>query len=564
MTVSWRSFIFLFLMTVVSYASIDPEMDGLEVVSRDDGTFLVGSPTFYFDRRLGSAGIHSESEIWAPGKFRERLLFNRLSVLPSWKPFAPSVWMKTGNELGDMIYQDLITPEDRPDNRTPILEGGFRTPSYKGFWITARGFQDDHYSDGSKGYRGRFVEDEFALFGENYPFFSSGYAGLGFTNDAVDASLLVGEEYIWLYGESSRWIPVHFRPRVEAKVDVFDLKLTLGYESADYQNFKKKETGNRMEINGSVYYETNDVFEQLNLSLVMGLNFRALDDSGHVYTGLDENRVVWPFIAFRINPLQRLSVNASLGVNDEDWLVQDSVEYRVPVMPKSDVVLGVKNVSGTRLNPLADDEEYFDDEVISLNAEGQMNLLQSYAAFSDTMDYFGFGVRASYWAEHGAETFDTTRTVKEYGAVYRFGDVSRINSWIKGFTGEIWFGAWFMDMFSFKALTGIEKIDGPDERFEVTPSEFFASFSADWLLQKSFRISHSLRYRSDAKWNLRSRNPLEVKGDWYWDATFEQMFPKQGLYLTGTILHVLADETLQVPNAGYDRLRFVCTVKKTF
>ena len=37
------------------FASIDPEMEGMEVVSRDDGTFLIGSPTFFYDRALGSA-----------------------------------------------------------------------------------------------------------------------------------------------------------------------------------------------------------------------------------------------------------------------------------------------------------------------------------------------------------------------------------------------------------------------------------------------------------------------------------------------------------------------------
>ena len=51
-----------------SFASIDAEMEGMEVVSRDDGTFLVSSPTFYFDRALGAGGIHSESEMWTPRK----------------------------------------------------------------------------------------------------------------------------------------------------------------------------------------------------------------------------------------------------------------------------------------------------------------------------------------------------------------------------------------------------------------------------------------------------------------------------------------------------------------
>ena len=79
-----------------AFASVDAEMEGMEVVSRDDGTFLIGSSTFYFDRALGAGGIHSESELWTPRKLRYRLLFNRMSVLPSWDPIvAPSVWMKT-------------------------------------------------------------------------------------------------------------------------------------------------------------------------------------------------------------------------------------------------------------------------------------------------------------------------------------------------------------------------------------------------------------------------------------------------------------------------------------
>jgi hypothetical protein len=174
------------------------------------------------------------------------------------------------------------------------------------------------------------------------------------------------------------------------------------------------------------------------------------------------------------------------------------------------------------------------------------------------------GGRASFWAERGAETFDVDGYVEDGGYEFRYGDVSRINSWIKGITGELWLDAWLGEMFKFRALAGFERIDGDDRRFEVTPSEFFVAFTGDWLIRKSFRVSHSLRYRSDAQWNLRSSDPLIVKGDWYWDATFEQMFPKYGLSLAGSLIHVLADEVVQVPGADYDRIRFVCTVRKKF
>ena len=559
----------LALSAVMAGAAIDPEMEGMEAVSRDDGTFLVGSPTFYFNRALGSGGLHSESELWSPAKLRQRLLFNRMSLLPSWDPKEPSVWVKTGNELGDMIYQDVITEKDRPTNRTPILEGGFRSPSFKGFWATARAFQDDHYSARTYSYRKKFVSDEFALFGENYPMFSSMYGGVGFTNDFVNASVLAGEEYLWEYLESSRWMPVHMAPRVEARADFWNFQVTAAFEHAEYQNDRADESGERNEVNGSVLYKCGDACRKGMFQLSAGIAFRFVSDDGDVYTGLDNDRVLWPFMQLRVQPLRWLRADVTFGMNDSDWLVQDSVEMGLPAPVKGlGVTIGVKNISGTRLNPLADDEEYFNlkgvSDTIGLAPSGQMNLVQGYLAFADTVASVSLGGRASFWAEHGAETFDVEDFVKDGGFEFRYGDVSRIDSWIKGITGELWIDAWLEDWFKFRALGGFERIDGPTGRFEVTPSEFFVAFTGDWLVRKSFRVSHSLRYRSDAQWNLRGHDPLVVKGDWYWDATFEQQFPRLGLYLTGTLIHVLADEVVQVPNGDYDRLRFVCTVRKTF
>ena len=534
---------FFAIAASVAFATVDPEMEGMEVVSRDDGTFLIGSPTFYFDRALGAGGIHSESELWTPRKLRYRQLFNRLSVLPSWNPIeTPSVWMKTGNELGDLIYQDFITdPDERPVNRTPILEVGVRTPLWHGLWATFRLFQDDHYCT------------------RTFSF------GLGYTNDFINSSVLAGMEYIWLFTESSRWIPVLYKPRVEARADFWNFSTTLVFENAEYQNKRKKESGERHEVNGSVVYNCGENCKHGMLQLSAGLAFRFLDDDGVVYTGLKENRVLWPFLEMRVRPMDQLKFDVMFGVNDRDWLVQDSIEYRVPVLEKMNVTVGAKNVAGTRLNPIADTHEYFDGDTISLTASGKMNLLQGYVNFEDSLtDFLGFGLRGSFWAEYGAETFEVNEFVRESQYTFRQGDISRINSWITGVTGEFWLKLWFKDLLKFTALTGFERIDGKEKRFEVNPSEFFVSFNADWLIKKTFRISHSLRYRSDAEWNLRSVDPLVVKGDWYWDATFEQRFPKWGITLAGSIIQAIGDEIVETPNGNYSRVRFFCTAKKAF
>ena len=550
----------------VALAHVPAEMEGMEYETRADGTFLIGGPTYAFDRILGAGGIHSESEMWSPAKLRDRLLFNRMSGTPSWTPFEPSVWMKTGNELGDLIYQDFITTENRPENRTPILEGGFRTPSFMDFWVTGRLFQDDHFCSGAYAIRRDAVVDQYSHFGENWPMFSSAYGGFGYTGHSLNASILAGEEYIWTYTETSRWIPAHYKPRIEARADYENLSVTLAYEDIEYLNKRNQESGSRKEVNGSVYYKCGKACQQGMLQISAGMAFRAVDDSGTVYTELEEDRVAWPFMELRVQPIRRITADVMFGINERDWLVQDSIEFDSPTPENMGVIVGVKNISGSRMNPLADTKEFIDGRVVELTADGQMNLIQGYASFVDTLGNVALGGRGSFWAEYGAETFDVEsyEVVKKYGDQLRYGNVSRINDWIKGITGELWLSAWYRDMFDFKAMAGFERIDGDDNRFEVTPAEFYVGFSADWVMNKTFKISHSLRYRSDAEWNLRSADPMVVKGDWVWDASFEQGFPKYGIYLSGTLLHVLADEVVETVNGGFDRLRFICQAKKVF
>lgn len=558
----------LLLSAGIAAAQIPVEMEGMEYETRADGTFLIGGPTFVFDRVLGAGGVHSESELWTPAKLRDRLLFNRWSGTPSWTPLDPGVWIKTGNELGDLIYQDFLTDKDnRPENRTPILEGGFRSPAFHGLWATARFFQDDHFCSGAYAYRRDMVEGNYTHLGANWAMFSTAYGGLGYTNSFVNASVLAGEEYLWTYTATSRWIPSHYMPRVEARADIKDLSVTVAYEDIEYENLHKKEEGARKEVNGSVYYKCGKACEKGIFQIGAGMAFRAVEDEGTVYTELEEDRVAWPFMELRVQPVQRLTADVTFGVNERDWLVQDSIQFMAPAPESMGVIVGVKNISGSRLNPLADTKEFYDEHEINLTADGQMNLIQAYASYVDTLGGFvSIGGRGSLWAEHGAETFDVEeiRYREKYDLTTRYGDVSRIDDWIKGVTAELWLNTWYRDMFKFAAMAGFEHIEGPVDNAEVTPAEFYTGFTGDWLLNKTFKISHSLRYRSDAKWNLRSQNPMVVKGDWAWDASFSQMFPKYGIILTGTLMHVLADENMETVNGGYDRIRFICQAKKTF
>lgn len=78
------------------------------------------------------------------------------------------------------------------------------------------------------------------------------------------------------------------------------------------------------------------------LQLSAGLAFRFVNDDGVVYTGLDNDRVLWPFLEMRFKPMDQLKFDVMFGVNDRDWLVQDSVEYQLPVLEKMNVTFGAK------------------------------------------------------------------------------------------------------------------------------------------------------------------------------------------------------------------------------
>lgn len=553
------------------FAEIAPETEGMRD-TRNDGTFLTASPTYVFDRSSQMGGIHSESEEWNPLKIRDRLFLERISGTPSWTPFFPSVWLSVGNEIGDLMYQDPLRGGvlAHEENRTPMLEGGFRSKSYSGIWATARYFQIDHYSNNLRKIRRDMVKtDEFSIFGENLPFTSTAYAGLGFSAKVFDVSLLAGHEYVWIYGESNRWLPIEYKPRVESRFDSKYLHASLVYENAEYTLSAKKLVGNRKEWNGSVRLGEDSLAAKPSLwNVALGVAFRVVDDSAFVPFGIEDDYVAFPFLEYAVRPVKGLRFAGFIGTSGRDFASKDSVDLTLPAFTGIVTRIGFKNHFASALNPLGEDFEYFNSDTISLKADGWMQLHRVFLDVEERSKYFGLGMNVAGWFEKGAETFDVkgyiVQKVGRKKVGYRTGNVDRIDSWIRGFTGESFVAFYYEKMFSLLARAGFERIDGDEERFEVSPVENWLSIAASWNLWNRFEIQHAWTYRSDARWNLRTEDPFLVKGSWYWNASFVQKFPGVGLSLSATILHAIGEELVQVPNGGDDRTRFFCNVTKTF
>lgn len=561
---------FLFLVQG-TFAEIAPETEGMQD-ARNDGTFLTASPTYVFDRNSQMGGIHSQSEEWNPLKIRERFFLDRVSGTPSWTPFSPSVWLSVGNEIGDLMYQDPLRGGvlAHEENRTPMLEGGFRSKSYSGIWATARYFQIDHFSNSLRKIRRDMVKtDEFSIFGENLPFTSTAYAGLGFGAKAFDVFLLAGHEYVWIYGKSNRWIPIEYKPRVESRFDSKYLHASFVYENAEYTISAKKFVGNRKEWNGSVRIGEDSLATRQRLwNVALGVAFRVVDDSAFVPFGIEDDYVAFPFLEYAVRPVERLRIAGFIGTSGRDFASKDSVDLTLPKFTGIISRIGFKNHFASALNPLGDDFEYFDSDTIALKADGWMQLHRIFLDVQSRSRFFGLGMNFAGWFEKGAETFDAkeyiVQKVGERKAIYRKGNVERIDSWIRGLAGEAYAAIYYEKMFSLLARAGFERIDGDEERFEVNPVENWLSVAASWNLWDRFEIQHAWTYRSDARWNLRTEDPFVVKGSWYWNASFVQKFPHVGLSLSATILHAIGKELVQVPNGGDDRTRFFCNVTKAF
>jgi hypothetical protein len=160
------------------------------------------------------------------------------------------------------------------------------------------------------------------------------------------------------------------------------------------------------------------------------------------------------------------------------------------------------------------------------------------------------GMNIAGWFEKGAETFDSGEYENVGDLYYRTGDVDRIESWIRGLSGEASASYRYSTLFSLGARAGFERIEGEEERFEVNPVEEWVQIDAHWLLNKTFKIDHSWIYRSDAGWNLRSPDPMIIKGDWYWNASFSQLFSEVWAESYGNNSAWLSDDKVLAPNGG--------------
>lgn len=208
-------------------------------------------------------------------------------------------------------------------------------------------------------------------------------------------------------GESGRWIPIEYKPRVDARFDFDDIHASVVYENAKFRNNSAGETGRRHEVNGSFKLGEDSLSMSRDAwNFALGVAFRAVDDSGAVYFGLKDDYVIFPFLEYAFHPNNRLKIAGFAGTSGREFASKDSVNLGFAELFGAKANVGFKNHIASSLNPLGETYEYYDSDTLNLTADGFMQLHRAYLDVRGRSEFFELGMNIAGWVEKGAETFD--------------------------------------------------------------------------------------------------------------------------------------------------------------
>jgi len=317
------------LLCAASFAQIQGETPALTPFASAPGTHLIAMPTYTYSRMPGTLGLEAEEETWTPDKWKNRRLFGRFVPIMDWRIAEPSLWFYTGNELGDQLWQELSSASRLP-NATPMLYGGFVSPSFEGFYAVAQFNQIDHFSEATMDARKKRINSQkFSWFGENLPAYSGAFGGLGYKK----ANVLVGSEYVWAWDEKDTvWVPIRISPRIEGNLSFHFMEKDIELHGAT----------EKFQIQDSAAENRNNFGLRLKgKNTGAGLYVSQTEDSENMLVWMDFNHA---FLRYFTNKgfIELYDNYDSLGIT-----VTDSLEYKVSISRTTDLIIGTLFVTGT-------------------------------------------------------------------------------------------------------------------------------------------------------------------------------------------------------------------------
>jgi len=388
-----------------AFAQVQGETPALSPFISEQGTYLIAMPTYTYSRKPGTLGLNAEEETWEPDKWKNRRIFNRFVPVMDWEIKENSVWLYFGNEVGDMLWQELSALGEE-SNRTPMLYGGFATPPIKGFYAILEFNQIDHFSVATLDTRKARINNSqrFSWFGDNLPAYSAIYGGFGYNSEDDffrKAFVLTGSEYLWAWNKEE-WVPIRISPRVEGNAEFYFM-------------------GREIELNLSTEkFQIQDSAAEINKNL--GLRLKGENIGGGLYasqTEDKENIIAW--VDFNHSFLQFFTNKGYISFID--FAFADSLEYNIAISNPSDLTLGILlKQNGIKLYS----ETSYKSKPLSMKVKAYQN-------YTEDFESIGFDSEIAYKSSLGEAGASYSREFFEYYREDIFYDIKPAESTVKLF-----------------------------------------------------------------------------------------------------------------------------------
>ncbi|GHV13550.1 hypothetical protein AGMMS49938_08300 [Fibrobacterales bacterium] len=482
------------------------------------GTHITAMPTYTYSRMPGAISIRGEEEIWRPSKWKDYRLYNRFAPVMNWQVGDPSLYFFTGNEIGDELWQELLSANAEA-NRTPMLYGGFTTPNYNGFWATFQGNQVDHFSNATFDERKKQLggKQDFAWFGENLPAYSSAFGGVGYNGSIGNFSVLAGKEFIWAWRKidstaAGEWTALEISPRVEINGNFFLPKKLNTEFFVRTQNLNPATENLTTELE----QETKKNNETFVAAKIGGESFSVGVSADKINKQNDE-----VYYSGWFEKENKISNRVSNYLLISRGIFSDSLWANFNTTQNTQLTLG------TLINGVA--SKFFGNlnyKIGSLNMETKHYLLGNFDNF-----FLSYGSQAEIYYLTKKAKIGAAASGEEFSFLFR--DGCKDNSFLT-------LCEWLFDEVFYN---------------EVLPAQKSAKFYINYNFRSGLTIQHELAYRS------KIQSDLNIPSAWFWNAQIEQKIPNHNAYLYAVFIHILSKDEKEFSFGGIDRARFYCGLK---
>lgn len=517
---------------VISLEPIRAETPGMQSLIDPEASTAIASPVEWWVRSSDESGLLGRESAWnAKNSEFGTLVDSRELPIRRWRIQQPGFGVKVGNEVGDYILQET-TEGPSKGNRTPTIDVWTATPQLFGFSAYGEMRQVDHFGERSRDSRFKQVgpgnlddpDGRFAWFGENYPGYSSLRGGLAWQEGAYAVNALAGIEYFWVLDRNGYWRGLK-SVKWEALAQLNQVSLRIIRDSLSWRDLSGDTLlkGSQVQTRGQIKWQT--LCSRPNvISLAFGMDWMLAKNHGDYPFEADDSLRAFPWTYLRM-PFHDFVWSAWGGANGKDWRVDDTLSFRHDFW-----LLETRTQTGSRPHPFAMEHSrgfFIQDLKTGILQSGDLwQIRLELIPWLQTGEYSMQGIRKTMELKIGNQTYKGM-----LGATHenRF--------------GEDW------------------------QKQEWQPSRLVAWSGAEWNFKTHLRVSHVWQWQSAMHWNtMVNGNPVveSTDGRIVWNASLHQEFPKQGLTLEATWIHVLVGDVVEVPGTNDDRTRFLCELKKSF